>query len=58
MPARVANDTTNAAWVRTVTTPNASVPRTFEINSCATRVATAATAIPTTFWEVPDRMLT
>jgi hypothetical protein len=37
--------------------PKLTAPRRFEMRICEANVATAATAIPTTFWEVPERML-
>jgi hypothetical protein len=49
MPARVANDATKAACVTTVTTPNPPAPRARDNTICAAKVATAATAMPTTF---------
>jgi hypothetical protein len=57
IPALVAKDATNAAWVMTVTTPKPPGPSVFDIRTFAAKVATAAITIPTTFCDVPERML-
>jgi hypothetical protein len=57
IPALVAKDATKAAWVMTVTTPKPSAPSLFDIRMFAAKVAIAAIAIPTTFCDVPERML-
>jgi hypothetical protein len=57
MPERVAKEVTKAACVATVTIPNPFAPSDLVSKIWAPKVASAAMAIPTTFCEVPDRMV-
>jgi hypothetical protein len=57
IPARVAKEVTNAAWVATVTIPNPLAPSERVNSTCAANVASAAITMPTTFCEVPERIV-
>jgi hypothetical protein len=55
IPALVRNETTKAAWVITVTTPNPSGPNVRVRSIWAANVARAAMPMPMMFCEVPER---